>query len=95
MLGAQYIAGNIYRYPMKVMMGAGLSNSYIEVNNKKAENYYVSGGINLVFRGGNNMSIGVKYNDQFNSAKNMQRERGISVFLNVSFLERIWHSKIQ
>jgi hypothetical protein len=94
LLGAQYIAGNLYRYPTKLMVGAGVSNSYLEISNKKAENFYVSLGANLIFKGGNNLTIGFKYNDQFNSAKNMQRDRGISFFLNISFLERVWHSKI-
>lgn len=94
MLGGQYILGNMYRRPVKLMVGTGISNSYVVISNKEAKDYYVSAGLNMMFRGNGKLSIGVKYNDQFNSATNMQRDRGISVFLNISFCERIWHSKI-
>jgi hypothetical protein len=95
MLGAQRTFGNIYRYPVKLLLGAGVSNSYVVISGKKAENYYVSTGLNFVFKGGHALSVGFKYNDQFNSSKNMQKDRAISMFLNVSFNERVWHSKIQ
>lgn len=95
MLGGQYIMGNLYRRPVKFMAGAGISNSYVVVSHKEAKNYYVSAGMNFVFRGNGKLAIGVKYNDQFNSATNMQRDKGIAMFLNISFCERIWHSKIQ
>lgn len=95
MFGAQRAFGNLYRYPVKLLLGAGINNSYVVISGKKAENYYVSTGLNFVFKGGNTVSFGVKYNDQFNSAKNMQKDRALSLFLNVSFNERVWHSKIQ
>ena len=95
MFGAQRSFGNLYRYPVKLLLGGGLSNSYVVISGKKAENYYVSTGLNFLFKGGNTVSFGVKYNDQFNSTKNMQKDRALSFFLNVSFNERVWHSKIQ
>lgn len=95
MLGAQHAFGNLYRYPVKVQMGAGVSNSYVVISGKKAENYYVSAGLNFMFKGGNGLGIGFKYKDQFNSSKNMQKDRALSMYLNVSFSERVWRSKIQ
>lgn len=95
MIGAQHLFGNLYRNPLKLMMGAGINNSYVVISGKKAENYYVSAGLNMVFRGGNALTLGFKYNDQFNSAKNMQHDRAITAYLNISFMERVWHSKIQ
>lgn len=95
MVGAQRAFGNLYRYPLKVMVGAGVNNSYVVISSKKAENYYVSAGLNMSFKGGNSVSLGVKYNDQFKGSTNIQNDRALSVFLNVSFTERVWHSKIQ
>lgn len=95
MVGTEYTMGNIYRYPVKMMMGAGLSNSYVVISGKKAENYYVSGGLNFLLRNNNTLSFGVKYNDQFNIDTNMQRDKGLTIFLNISFNERIWRGKIQ
>ena len=42
--GTAYTAGNIYRNPVKLLLGAGVSNSYIVIQKKKATNYYVSAG---------------------------------------------------
>jgi hypothetical protein len=95
MLGAERSFGNLYRRPVKVMVGAGINNSYVVISSKKSENYYVSAGLNLSFKGGNNVSLGLKYNDQFKGSTNIQKDRALSVFLNVSFSERVWHSKIQ
>lgn len=95
MLGAQRLLGNLYTRPIKALLGAGVSNSYVVISNKKAENFYVSGGFNFLFRGNSTLSFGLKYNDQFNSDKNMQRDRSLSVFLNVTFNERVSHIKIQ
>lgn len=95
MVGTEYTMGNIYRYPIKLMMGAGLSNSYVVISGKKAENYYVSGGFNFLFRNNSTLSFGVRYNDQFNIDTNMQRDKGLTIFLNISFSERIWRGKIQ
>lgn len=93
-LGSQYVMGNIYKNPLKLMLGTGISNSYVVINGKKAEDYYVSTGFNKTFRGGNNLTFGVKYSDQINLPVRMQHDRSLSMFLNITFCERIWHSKI-
>lgn len=95
MLGAMHAFGNLYRAPLKLMVGAGINNSYIIISGKKAENYYVSLGLNKTFKGGHVVSLGLKYNDQFGGSTNMQKDRALSMFLNISFNERVWHSKIQ
>ena len=54
--GTAYTAGNIYRNPVKLLLGAGVSNSYIVIQKKKATNYYVSAGSNFTLYNGNVLS---------------------------------------
>ena len=91
--GTAYTAGNIYRNPVK--LGAGVSNSYIVIQKKKATNYYVSAGSNFTLYNGNVLSLGVKYSDQLHLPNGMQRERGVTLFFNFTFSERTYRAKIQ
>lgn len=88
-------AGNIYRNPVKLLLGAGVSNSYIVIQKKKATNYYVSAGSNFTLYNGNVLSLGVKYSDQLHLPNGMQRERGVTLFFNFTFSERTYRAKIQ
>ena len=93
--GTAYTAGNIYRNPVKLSLGAGVSNSYIVIQKKKATNYYVSAGSNFTLYNGNVLSLGVKYSDQLHLPNGMQRERGVTLFFNFTFSERTYRAKIQ
>ena len=93
--GTAYTAGNIYRNPVKLLLGAGVSNSYIVIQKKKATNYYVSAGSNFTLYNGNVLSLGVKYIDQLHLPNGMQRERGVTLFFNFTFSERTYRAKIQ
>ena len=93
--GTAYTAGNIYRNPVKLLLGAGVSNSYIVIQKKKATNYYVSAGSNFTLYNGNVLSLGVKYSDQLHLPNGMQRERGVTLFFNFTFSERTYRAKIQ
>ena len=93
--GTAYTAGNIYRNPVKLLLGAGVSNSYIVIQKKKATNYYVSAGSNFTLYNGNILSLGVKYSDQLHLPNGMQRERGVTLFFNFTFSERTYRAKIQ
>ena len=93
--GTAYTAGNIYWNPVKLSLGAGVSNSYIVIQKKKATNYYVSAGSNFTLYNGNVLSLGVKYSDQLHLPNGMQRERGVTLFFNFTFSERTYRAKIQ
>ena len=93
--GTAYTAGNIYRNPVKLSLGAGVSNSYIVIQKKKATNYYVSAGSNFTLYNGNVLSLGLKYSDQLHLPNGMQRERGVTLFFNFTFSERTYRAKIQ
>lgn len=93
--GTAYTAGNIYRNPVKLLLGAGVSNSYIVIQKKKATNYYVSAGSNFTLYNGNVLSLRVKYSDQLHLPNGMQRERGVTLFFNFTFSERTYRAKIQ
>lgn len=93
--GTAYTAGNIYQNPVKLLLGAGVSNSYIVIQKKKATNYYVSAGSNFTLYNGNVLSLGVKYSDQLHLPNGMQRERGVTLFFNFTFSERTYRAKIQ
>lgn len=93
--GTAYTAGNIYRNPVKLLLGAGVSNSYIVIQKKKATNCYVSAGSNFTLYNGNVLSLGVKYSDQLHLPNGMQRERGVTLFFNFTFSERTYRAKIQ
>ena len=80
---------------VKLLLGAGVSNSYIVIQKKKATNYYVSAGSNFTLYNGNVLSLGVKYSDQLHLPNGMQRERGVTLFFNFTFSERTYRAKIQ
>lgn len=94
-IGGGYTAGNIYRKPVTLLLGAGISNSYVVIQKKEAQNYYISTGANFTLPAGNILSLGIKYNDQFNATAGMQREKGVSLFLNLSFWERTYRAKLK
>ena len=93
--GTAYTAGNIYRNPVKLLLGAGVSNSYIVIQKKKATNYYVSAGSNFTLYNGNVLTVRVKDSDQLHLPNGMQRERGVTLFFNFTFSERTYRAKIQ
>lgn len=48
-----------------------------------------------IFRTAIFLSIGLKYSDQFNIPSGLPRERGLSLFFNISFSERTYRAKLQ
>lgn len=94
-LGGKYTLGNVYRNPVSLLLGTGISNSYIVIQKKKATDYYVSTGLNLQLRDNNVLSIGLKYKGQMKIPNGMQRENSLSLFLNITFSERTYRAKIQ
>ena len=94
-LGAGYLIGNIYNRPKRIMLGAGYYNSYVIIKNRKSRNYYMSAGYSFTTSAKSIVTLGVKYNDQFNVSSYAQKERIFSVFLNLTFNERVYRGKIK
>lgn len=94
-LGGKYTLGDVYNNPVGLLLGAGIGNSYVVIQKKKATNYYLSTGMNLELRNKNVLSIGLKYKGQMKTPNGMQRENSLSVFLNITFSERTYRAKIQ
>ena len=94
-LGGRYTLGSVYHNPVSVLLGTGISNSYIVIQKKKATGYYMSTGLNLGLRNNNVLSIGMKYKGQIKVPAGMQRENSLSLFLNITFSERTYRAKIQ
>lgn len=94
-LGGRYTLGSVYHNPVSVLLGTGISNSYIVIQKKKATGYYMSTGLNLGLRNNNVLSIGLKYKGQIKVPAGMQRENSLSLFLNITFSERTYRAKIQ
>lgn len=94
-LGASCVVGNKYKLPKQIMIGAGYYNSYVVIKDEKPQNFYISGGIGVTVPNGSILSLGVKYNDQFNVSGNAQKERSFSLFLNLAFNERSYRSKLK
>lgn len=94
-LGGRYTLGNAYRKPVSLLLGAGVSNSYIVIQQKKATEYSLSTGLNLGLRNSNVLSIGLKYKGQMKVPNGMQRENSLSLFLNITFSERTYRAKLQ
>lgn len=94
-LGGRYTLGNIYRNPVGLLLGTGISNSYIVIQKKKATEYYLSTGLNFGLRNSNVLSLGVKYKGQMKVPNGMQRENSLSLFLNITFSERTYRAKLQ
>ncbi len=94
-LGGKYTMGNIYRNPVSLLLGTGISNSYIVIQQKKAVNYYISSGLNFNLRDNNILSFGLKYKGQLKVPNGMQKESSLSLFLNITFSERTYRAKIR
>lgn len=94
-VGGRYTLGNVYRNPVSLLAGAGINNSYIVIQKKTATGYYMSTGLNLGLHNNNVLSIGLKYKGQMKAPSGMQRENGLSLFLNITFSERTYRAKIQ
>jgi len=93
--GISYVIGNPYKNPVKLMLGAGISDSYVIINNNKSQNYFVSTGLGLTLRNKNILSLGVKYGDQTSVDMGMPRDKSISLYFNLSFNERTYRGKLQ
>ncbi|WP_455584416.1 hypothetical protein [Bacteroides sp.] len=93
--GAAYTINNPYKKPVKLLLGTGLSNPYVAIKHQKAQNCYISTGANFTTRNNNTVSIGLKYSDQFKIPSGLPREKGLSLFLNISFSERTYRAKLQ
>lgn len=93
--GVGYIPGDLYGNYTQIQFGGGVSNSYVVISGKKANNFYLSTGLGFNFRDSYILSIGMKYSDQFNVSRGMQKERSFSLFLNIAFSERIYKAKLR
>ena len=93
--GIAYTINNPYKKSIKLLLGTGLSNPYVAINKRKAKNYYISTGANFTTRNSNIISIGLKYSDQFKIPSGLPREKGVSLFFNISFSERTYRAKLQ
>lgn len=94
-VGVGYIIGSPYKNPIRLMLGAGISDSYVIIKSDKSQNYFVSTGLGLTLRNKNILSLGVKYGDQTSVDMGMPRDKSISVFFNLSFNERTYRGKLQ
>ena len=94
-LGASYTIGNVYKLPKQIMLGAGYYNSYVVIKNEKPQNYYISAGMSFTAQNSSIISVGVRYNDQFNVSTATQKERMLSLFLNIAFNEKSYKSKLR
>lgn len=93
--GVAYTINDPYKKPIKLLLGTGLSNPYVAIKKQKAQNYYISTGANFTTRSSNVISIGLKYSDQFKIPSGLSREKGLSLFFNISFSERTYRAKLQ
>lgn len=93
--GMGYVLGNPYKNYKQLQAGTGLSNSYVVINGKKANSFYLSTGVGFNFRDSHILSVGAKYSNQFNASQGMQREKSISFFLNIAFSERTYKPKLK
>lgn len=94
-VGGGYTVGNVYHNPVKLLLGTGISNSYTVIQKKKATYYYISAGLYKALHNNNAISLGVKYKGQMKRSNGMQRERGLSLFMNITFSERTYRTKLQ
>ncbi|HAZ58327.1 hypothetical protein [Bacteroides graminisolvens] len=94
-LGLAYTLGNPYRTPIKLMLGAGTSNSYVVIKKNEPQNYYISTGAAFTLKNKNIFSFGAKYSDQTKVNTGMPREQSLSFYLNISFSERAYRGKLQ
>ncbi len=93
-VGINYNIAKKHGRPVQLMVGAGYYNSYVVIKKEKPQNYYISTGLAFTTSAQNTLTIGVKYNDQFNIASSSQKERIYSIFLNLSFSERVSRRKL-
>lgn len=94
-IGLGYILGSPYKSPLKLMIGAGTSNSYVIIKKNKPQNYFVSTGLGITLRNKNILSLGVKANDQANVSTGMPHEQSVSLYFNLTFSERTYRGKLQ
>ena len=66
-------------YPVSLLLGTGISNSYIVIQKKKATDYYISTGLNFGLRNNNVLSFGLKYKGQMKVPNGMQKENSFFV----------------
>lgn len=93
--GMGYRIGNRYnKNYAQLQLGAGISNSYVVISNKKANNYYVSSGVAINLKNSNIITLGLKYNDLFNATAGRHKEKSIALFFNITFCERSYNSKL-
>ena len=93
-IGADLLSGESFTNPWHYMLGAGVSNSYVVLKNKKPMNYHVSAGLGIPVMTGNLVSFGVKYETQAGAGSSVQKNQMFSFFLNLTFAERTPRSKI-
>ena len=95
MLGGSYTLGNPYRKPVRLLLGAGIGNSYLSIQNKTTTNYYLSTGINFENRSLSTLSLGVKYTDQFKVSSGRFQGQKLAFFLNITFSEKTYRAKLK
>lgn len=95
MLGGSYTLGNPYSKPVRLLLGAGMGDSYISVHDKTTTNYYLSTGLNFEFRSRSTLSLGVKYTDQLKVTSGRFKEQKLSFFLNLTFSEKTYKAKLK
>lgn len=93
-IGAELLTGDIWTNPWHWMVGASLSNSYVVVKNKHSLNYSFSAGIGVPILQGSLFSAGVRYDGQ-KVKSSMQKERSLSLYINLSFSEKTYRGRIQ
>lgn len=93
-VGANYLAGNLYKMPIQLMFGAGYSNSYLVIRGEKPKNFYLSAGVGMPIQS-SVVSVGFKYGDQLNSTKSSLSERSFSFYANITFGERMFKLKLK
>jgi hypothetical protein len=94
-VGMEYLSSEAYNKPIHYMLGVGMNNAYIMINNKKVMNYSVSAGVAIPVMNNNLLSVGVKYDRQHSSSRGVQREQSLSFYLNLTFSEWSPRTKIQ
>ena len=87
--------GNPYRKPVRLLLGAGIGNSYLSIQNKTTTNYYLSTGINFEYRSRSTLSLGVKYTDQFKVSSGRFQGQKLAFFLNITFSEKTYRAKLK
>lgn len=95
MLGGSYTLGNPYRKPVRLLLGAGIGNSYLSIQNKTTTNYYLSTGINFEYRSRSTLSLGVKYTGQFKVSSGRFQGQKLAFFLNITFSEKTYRAKLK